>query len=99
MVDTGKHHCLTRNCQGIVNKKHEHSPYCSKCRTKNWRNKFPLHYSFNNLKKRARQRGKDFSLTREEYIEFAIKTDYSRLKGKSSLSQRQPKGKLAFPLK
>jgi len=32
------------------------------------------------------QRGKDFQLSREEYIEFAIKTDYARMKGKTTLS-------------
>lgn len=86
MVETELHHCRSRNCRGLVNQKKEHSPFCSRCRRNRWKLKFPLHYSFSNLRKRARQRGKDFSLTREQYVEFAIKTDYARLKGKSSLS-------------
>lgn len=86
MVETNLHHCRTKNCRGLVNQKTEKSPYCSKCRRKHWKAKFELHYAFGNLRRRAKQRGKDFSLTREQYIEFAIKTDYARLKGKSSLS-------------
>lgn len=86
MVDTGKFHCRSRNCRGVVDKEKVHSPYCSRCRTKRWREKFPLHYSFKNLRNRAKQRGKEFSLTREQYVEFAVKTDYARLKGKSSMS-------------
>lgn len=86
MVKTGKNYCLTPLCRGLVNKKNEHSPYCTHCRLNRFREKFPLKYSFGNLRRRAKQRGKDFSLTYEQYEEFAIKTDYARLKGKSSLS-------------
>ena len=77
--------CATKKCRGYVTKS-AHSPYCSKCRNRKWREKHPLHYSYKNLRTRAKQRGKDFTLTREEYIAFAIKTDYARLKGKTSLS-------------
>lgn len=86
LVDTGLNHCLTPFCRGKVNKKKEHSPYCTGCRREMWREKNPLKYSFGNLRRRAKQRGKDFSLTFEQYREFAIKTDYARLKGKTSLS-------------
>lgn len=86
LIDTGKHHCLSRNCPNVVDKKKCRSPYCSKHRTRRWRDKFPLHHSFHHLRNRAKQRGKDFSLTREQYIEFAIKTNYAKLKGKTSSS-------------
>jgi hypothetical protein len=86
LVETNLNHCLAPRCRGLVQKKICHSPYCSKCRGRRWATKFPLNYAFHNLRKRAKQRGKDFSLTRSEYIEFAIKTDYARLKGKTSLS-------------
>lgn len=85
-VDTGLNHCLKDFCRGTVDKKKEHSPLCSRCRNFQWREKYPLHYSFKNLRARARQRGKDFTLTREQYIEFAVKTDYARLKGTTALS-------------
>lgn len=77
--------CASRCCRGVATKA-GHSPYCARCRTHRWRERFPLHYSFNNLRKRARQRGKDFSLTREFYVLWAEKTDYARLKGRTSLS-------------
>lgn len=78
--------CRSKGCRNSVNAKKCHSPYCAKHRTRNWRDKYPLHYSFHNLRKRAAQRGKEFSLTREQYVSFAIKTDYARLKGKTSWS-------------
>jgi hypothetical protein len=77
--------CATKNCRGRVTKTGR-SRYCSKCRSRRWRDKYPLHYSFKNLRVRAKQRGREFSLTREQYVEFAVKTDYGRLKGKTSLS-------------
>lgn len=86
MVETNLHHCRSRNCRGLVQKKHEHSPYCSRCRRNRFKAKHPLKYSWGNLKRRAKQREKAFSLTFAQYEEFAIKTDYARLKGKSSLS-------------
>jgi hypothetical protein len=86
LVETGKHHCLTSFCRGVVHKRNERSPYCSRCRNLRWREKFPLHYSFKNLRVRALQRGKEFTLTLNEYLEFAEKTDYGKLKGKTSLS-------------
>ena len=62
------------------------SPYCSRCRSRRWRAKFPLHYAFHHLRNRAKERGHEFGLTLEQYIAFAVKTDYAKLKGKSSLS-------------
>jgi hypothetical protein len=51
-----------------------------------FKERFPLKYSFQKLRARARERGHEFSLTYEQYEAFAIKTDYARLKGKTSLS-------------
>jgi len=85
-VLTDKHHCLTPRCRGVVHKKREHSPYCTGCRRDMWRSKNPLKYAFGNLRRRAKQRRKAFSLTFEEYKSFAERTDYARLKGKTSLS-------------
>ena len=86
LIDTGKHYCKTPRCRGVVNKKTEHSPFCTTCRWLKWKEKNPLRYSFGNLKRRAKQRGKKFMLTFEEYRDFAIKTNYARLKGKTSMS-------------
>ena len=86
MVATSKHHCLTPRCRGVVNKKTEKSPYCYRCRWAHFKERNPLRYSFGNLRRRAKQRGKDFSLSFEQYKAFAIRTDYARMKGKTSLS-------------
>jgi hypothetical protein len=80
-----KNSCKTRGCRGIPTPA-SHSCYCSKCKTRRWRERHPLSYSFHKLKMRALERGKDFTLTREEYFKFAKDTDYGRLKGKTSLS-------------
>lgn len=78
-------HCKTKRCRGITTKSGR-SPYCAGCRYRRWRDKFPLHASFHALKQRAHERGKDFTLTREQYIEFAVKTNYAKMKGKTSMS-------------
>ena len=86
MVATNKHHCETPRCRGVVNRKTEKSPYCTRCRRRKWKSANPLRYAFGNLRRRAKQRGKSFTLAFEEYKEFAERTDYHKLKGKSSLS-------------
>lgn len=77
--------CASKNCRGISTKSGK-SPYCSKCRSRRWAKKFPLHYMFKALRNHAKERRKDFSLTRAEFVSFAIKTDYARLHGRRSLS-------------
>ena len=86
MVETNLHHCLTPRCRRTVNKKKENSPFCWKCRWHTKKEKNPLMYSFGNLRRRAKQRGKEFALTFEQYRSFCLNTDYHKLKGKSSLS-------------
>lgn len=85
-VKTVRHQCRSPHCKHLVDHKKEHSPFCARHRTVRFKEKFPLKYSFNKLKQRAKERGKAFSLTYAEYEGFAIKTDYARLKGKTSLS-------------
>lgn len=77
--------CKTLRCRGRATSA-GHSPYCPTCRRVRFKELHPLAYSWGNLKRRARQRGVAFTLTLEEYTAFAIKTDYAKLKGKTSLS-------------
>lgn len=77
--------CRTPNCRKATTAG-SHSPYCSNCRTRHWRSKFPLHYYFNKLKQRAKERKKEFELTRAQYVHFAQTTNYAVLKGKTSMS-------------
>ena len=86
LVETRFNYCLTPFCHRIIDRKKNRSPYCPHCKFVKWKAQNPLRYSFGNLRRRAKRRGKDFSLTFEQYREFAVKTDYARLKGKSSLS-------------
>jgi hypothetical protein len=78
--------CRTKRCRGYVASKDCHSCYCAKCKIRRWNEKYPLHRAFHNLRSHARERGKDFSLTLEQFKVFAEKTDYMKYKGKSSWS-------------
>ncbi len=77
--------CSHPRCRRLV-RKQEHSDKCTRHRLITFRDKFPLKYSFGNLRRRAIQRGIPFHLTFDDYEKFAIKTDYAKLKGKASLS-------------
>ena len=77
--------CRTRNCRGHRTSGGK-SPYCSRCRDRRFKAAHPIKWHYNSLKKHARLRGKPFSLTIEQFTEFAQKTDYVRLVGRSSLS-------------
>ncbi len=85
--------CATKFCRGIATK-NGHSPYCSCCRSRRWREKFPLHASYKQLRNDAKRRQKEFSLTRQQYIEFARRTGYDELKGRGatflSIDRRDP---------
>lgn len=79
--------CRTKFCRGYAAPNNRlHSPYCSKCRSRRWKAKHPLHYLFNNLRHRAKLRGIEFTLTRNEFIEFAHKTNYEQLRGRNSFN-------------
>ncbi len=77
--------CQTKFCRGYTTPD-GHSPYCGKCRYRRFRDKFPLKCAFNNLRKRARQRGKTFTLTFADYEKFAIESRYAAMKGKTKHS-------------
>jgi len=77
--------CSHPRCRRKV-RRSEHSDKCCKHRLAAFREKHPLKYSFGNLRRRAKERCVPFHLTFEQYEAFAIKTDYARLKGKTSLS-------------
>ncbi len=86
MVDTGKHHCLTPRCRGKVNKKKCHSPYCAACRMSRWKATHPLKCAFHQLRGHAKERGKDFNLTFEQFETICLNSEYMRLKGRESCS-------------
>jgi hypothetical protein len=55
-------------------------------RARQWRERYPLHYSFNKLKNRAKERGHAFHLTLAEYEQFALESGYAERKGKTAES-------------
>lgn len=59
---------------------------CPKHNWQRYKEKYPLRYAFQKLRARAAERGHAFTLTFEQYEQFAIKTNYATLKGKSSQS-------------
>ena len=78
--------CKTPRCRGCVVSKRCKSPYCAKCKWKMWNGKNPLRAAFKHLRNHAKERGKDFSLTFDQFRAFAEKTDYMKCRGRTSLS-------------
>lgn len=62
--------CKTKFCRGRYHIKSHSRPYCQKCNTRRWKEKYPGHYAYNNLRHRAKQRGHSFTLTRERFMEL-----------------------------
>jgi hypothetical protein len=77
--------CATKNCRHRCAASGK-SPYCARCRYRRFAAKFPLKAAFNNLRKRAKQRGHEFTLTYPEYQDFCYRTGYDILKGKQAFS-------------
>ncbi len=55
---------------------------CHTCRGRLWAAGHPELVSFYNLRKSAKRRGHDFSLTLEEFLQFAVKYDYLNKRGR-----------------
>ena len=70
--------------------------YCSKCQ----RLKNPYKYAYQTLKDNAKRRGKEFSLTFEQFREFAVETDYITRKGirKNSIHIDRKNEKLGYTI-
>lgn len=78
--------CASKRCRGRVASRACHSDKCAKCKMRIWNEKYPLQRAFHNLRSHAKERGKDFSLTFDQFKVFAEKTDYMARRGKTSLS-------------
>ena len=60
--------------------------FCHKHRKRFQKENNPIAYCFNLLKCNAKRRGKDFSLTLEQFTQFCAETNYIELKGKTGKS-------------
>jgi hypothetical protein len=66
--------------------KHITNCKCGTCRCRTWRKNNPVKYSYNNLKNRAKQRGKVFTISFEYFEKFCYKTNYIKGKGRTATS-------------
>lgn len=57
---------------------------CGTCRSRKSRLADPVKYAYHNIKNRAKQRGKVFTLTLEYFRKFCIKTEYIAGKNRSA---------------
>lgn len=73
--------CQAYRCK---EKKAPHKKFCNKHHARYQKQTNPTGYHYNLLKQNAKRRGKDFSLTLEEFREFCRETNYIELKGKHS---------------
>lgn len=60
--------------------------FCQTHYSQNYRKNNLVKYSYSNLKSNAKRRGKEFTLTLEEFEKFAIETEYIWKKGKTGKS-------------
>ena len=65
--------CINNFCMNV---KKADQNICNTCAAKLYKSRHPYEYSYQKLRANARRRGKDFSLTFEQFKEFAIKTFY-----------------------
>lgn len=70
--------CVTPFCI----KKHRPDRHCCySCIKAQYRQKYPIKYAYQVLKNNARRRGKQFSLTLQEFESFVILNDYMNKRG------------------
>jgi len=70
--------CSTPGCK---NKRDKNRSTCASCHTRKVRANNPIKYIYDNLKSNAKRRGKEFSLTFEEFKSFCATTSYDKLRG------------------
>lgn len=74
--------CATPNC----NKKPSRGNYCYACAKRRYRAANPLRAAYTQLRQNAKRRGKGFTLTFEQFEQFAVKTDYQFKRGRTKES-------------
>lgn len=74
-----KGYCVAAFCKNKARAGHR---FCHKCAHRYQKETNPLVYWYKSLKQNARRRGKEFSLTKEDFRFFCTSTGYLELKGK-----------------
>jgi hypothetical protein len=75
--------CITPYCRNEARKGRK---ICSKCWMRIYKERYPEAYFFNLLRCNAKRRGKEFTLTIEQFKDFCNKTGYLEDKGKNGNS-------------
>jgi len=70
--------CATKYCRNIVRCR---GRKCSTCVSREATKRNPMRRCYRNLKSNAKRRGKEFTLTFEQFAEFAVRTDYINKRG------------------
>lgn len=73
--------CSTPYCRG---KRAKGRTICHKCKARRYRENNPEKAAFQNLRTNAKRRGKEFSITFDQFKKFCVKTDYLKKRGRSS---------------
>lgn len=71
--------CINAYCK---NRKGKRRNICEACSSRKYRKNHPLKSAYQNLKNNAKRRGKEFSLTLEQFAQFAVNTFYMDKRGK-----------------
>lgn len=79
----GKSKCLTKNCRNVPAKRCQ-SKRCSRCKTREHKEKNPYAYFLNRLRNNAKRRGHECTLTVEEFKAFCEETGYLETRGRMS---------------
>jgi len=79
MIKDKVNNCKTKTCKNRTSNK----GYCSTCRSRKCREKDLIKYAWLNLKNRAKQRPKEFTITLEEFREWCKDNDFIPGRGDS----------------
>ena len=89
--------CATPFCR---NKHAAQKRFCNTCRKRRYRENNPIKYLYDNLRTHARERGKGFEITFEEFQKFCAETKYHELKGRDpdsmTIDRRDPSGPYSY---
>ena len=72
--------CQTPYCRNTAIKDRK---LCGSCRKRIYRKKYPIKATYQDLRNNAKRRGKEFTLTFEEFKTFCVKTEYIINKGRT----------------
>jgi hypothetical protein len=64
--------CVTKHCR----KPGYRGNYCHSCSKRRYKERHPERYAYTVLRNNAKRRGKEFDLTYEQFLEFAVKSGY-----------------------